>query len=405
MTLTNNTMKIFKMNTVFYLLALSLYFGRFNINMGFSLKPFMIITGILIAFSYSKMKFDKLFPFELTMIIFILFHMMTALNFRYPQSSIRFIILYVIILLYYFSSRGLIRGIKIETLDSIISKTGLIGVTASLLYYLIGIYASGMSFFGNNLNYYGVMIDRSAPRLTGTVSDDPNIFVFYVTIYFFFTITNLGTKLNRLGCFLSIISIILTLSRGAYISIVIGLVIVFFTSKNIKDKLKGLMTVTFISILFYNYRDKFRINIINYILYRFSSLFSDGGSGRWTLWANAIETFLDNPMGIGINSIREYNLEHYSGGIYVHNSFIEVLVETGVVGGILYLLLWTLLFYYSTKIMLTNRKAVFIFIIFITMFIQMNGLSVIYNESFYFAILLLYRYSNEYLKRGKDVGA
>lgn len=381
---------------LFFLLMLSLYFGRFNINIGFSLKPFMIITLAIIVITLKHISSSRLFTFEIFMLVFIVLHSMTALNFKYPDMSIRFIILYLIIIIFYFTGRSMIRNIDISSMETIISKSGFVGIVASLLYYFMGVLASGMNFWGNNINYYGLMIDRSTPRLTGVASHDPNIFVFYVTLYFFFTITHLNNKLNKIGFILSSTAIILTFSRGAYLAIGFGLLLIFILAKGLKKKLKVLITSIFALLILIFTGDRLTINPYNYIISRFTSFSVDGGSGRLTIWSNAINTFLENPIfGIGINSIREYNLENFSRGVYVHNSLLEVLVETGVVGITIYFIFWFLIIKQSFILMKNNQETKFIFITFVAMFIQMNSLSILYNEAFYFVVLLLYRYSIE----------
>ncbi len=349
---------------------------------------------ITLMLSIHKLKYNRLYVFEILMVTFIFFHLMTALNFNYPESSIRFIILYIILFMFYFTLRGLIINIRIENLELIISKAGLVGIISSLSYYLIGVYASGMEYIGNEINFYGLLLDRSTPRLTGTVSGDPNIFVFYVTLYFFFTLTNLHSRMNKIGFLLATVAIILSLSRGAYISIIVGIVVFLLVSRNRKTKLKIIFIAAILFVIILKYQDNF--NIINYITQRFNEIAQDGGSGRFTIWMNAINTFKENPMGIGINSTIPYNLEHFSKAMYVHNSFLEVLLETGIIGFVIYLSLWVAMFYCSYKLIYMNKRTVYIFITLISMFIQLNSLSIFYNEALYFAILLLYRYCHEY---------
>lgn len=381
-----------------FLLVLSLYFGRFNLYLGFSLKPFMIVTGMIPVFFIYRFKISKLFTFEILMIVFVLFHSLTALKFNYPSSSIRFIILYLIIMFYYFVTRWLITNISIEKLEAIIYKTGIIGVICSLIYYLMGLLASGFNYRGNNISYYGLLIDRSIPRLTGVASTDPNIFVFYITLFLFYTLSNLERKRNKIGCFLSLIAIILSFSRGAYISVVIGVIFWFFISKNKMMKIKFLLGILICTFVLFCFSDVLPFNPFSFIINRFVSFGKDGGSGRFTIWMNALNAFKSNPItGIGINSILKYNLANYSRAVYVHNSLLEVLVETGIVGFIIYFVFWISLFIYSIRVKLIDQRATYIFTTLIAMFIQMNALSILYNEAFYFTVVILYRYSRERL--------
>ncbi len=61
-----------------------------------------------------------------------------------------------------------------------------------------------------------------------------------------------------------------------------------------------------------------------------------GGSltGRTQIWSDATNRFLDNPiLGVGSNAFKSIS-EH---GLVVHNSFLSVFVETGILGGLLFL--------------------------------------------------------------------
>jgi O-antigen ligase len=382
---------------LFYLLAFSLYIGRFNIDIGFSLKPFMLVTAIAFILTLKTIRIHKMHSFEIVMLIFILLHSMTAANYKYPHMSIRFIALYLIVLVFFLVGRFLTTKLEINQIEKIISRTGFIGVIISLVYYFIGIIASGMNFYGSNIDYFGLTIDRSTPRLTGVASNDPNILVFYFTLYFFFTITNLSERVNKVGFMLVSLSIILTFSRGAYLAIAFGLIILFITSNRIKTKIKSItITIGFVSIL-YLLGNRVPLNPINYITNRFSNLLTDAWSGRLGIWSNAMNTFLNNPVfGIGINSIREYNLENYMRSVYVHNSLIEVLVETGIVGISLYMIFWFLLLRTANILSKKQKKTKYLLVTLLAIFLQMNTLSILYNEGFYFVIILLFRYSVEY---------
>ena len=59
----------------------------------------------------------------------------------------------------------------------------------------------------------------------------------------------------------------------------------------------------------------------------------DALNGRDKLWQDSIEVFINNPlMGIGIGTIQEII------GEYSHNSYIQILAETGIVGELIYIL-------------------------------------------------------------------
>ncbi|WP_099361191.1 O-antigen ligase family protein [Fredinandcohnia onubensis] len=368
-------------------------------NIGFALKPYIILTFLNILLLFSITRFSKLLPFEVLMIFFILVYCASALQFNYPDKHLRFIFAFFIILLFYFSTRGLIIICKIEDLQKMISISGIIGSSASLVYYLIGIIETGMNFYGNGVIYHGLMIDRSIPRLIGTASGDPNIFVLFMTLYFFYYLYNISTTRNKIGFLLTTMCIILTFSRGAYIAIFITFLLMFIFGDKRKGKFKNLLVISLIFIGIGYVINLFGVNYMDFIGSRFSNISNDGGSGRITLWTNAIETFKNNPiMGIGLNGTLDYNTINYGSSVYIHNTMLEVLSESGLMGFIVFILLWISILIFCIRIFKYNKTTKFLLATFVATFIQMLSLSILLNEVFYLMLLLLYRYSIENIK-------
>ncbi|TLS51998.1 O-antigen ligase family protein [Paenibacillus antri] len=397
-----NQKKIISSNFFLLMLMISLYFGVFNFYVGFSLKPYMIITAVNLLLFFRYIKFSNPLQYELFMVFFIIYYSSTALQFNYPEAHLRFIFALIIILCFYFITRGLLEWCDIESLKKILSVSGLVGCLASLTYYSIGVLSVGGSFIGNSI-VYGLRIDRSLPRLIGTTSNDPNIFVYFITLYFFYTLFNLKSKLNILGFILSSLCILLSFSRGAYLAILFGLVVSLFISGNLKRKVKVLFLVSGFTAIVLGagnyFSDGLNINPVEIIQQRFNSIQDDGGSGRLYLWENALKTFWDNPLfGIGINGTIEYSTEHYSHEGYVHNTFLEVLSESGIIGFLLYLTFWVSILHCCVRLLRINSNSKFLIVTFIAMFIQLNSLSILYNESFYIALLVLFKYYKTYLK-------
>ncbi|WP_120482146.1 hypothetical protein [Brochothrix thermosphacta] len=115
MTLQDN--RQWKWSEIFVLLVmLSLYFGIFNIYVGFSVKLYMIVLGIGAIFSIKTLAFDKLLFFETLMIAFFMISIFSALQFRYPAEQLRFIVVVLILLSYYFIMRGTLVRLSIKKL-------------------------------------------------------------------------------------------------------------------------------------------------------------------------------------------------------------------------------------------------------------------------------------------------
>ena len=375
---------------------LSLCFGGIYLNIGFALKPYIIVSVLSIILLSSAMKFSKLYSFESWLILFVLVYCFSAIQFEFPEQHIRFVFAFFIIFLFYFSMRGLILNCSVEELQKMISISGIIGGMASLIYYLSGVITTRMNFFGNGIVYDGLLLDRSVPRLIGTASNDPNIFVFFMTIYFFYYLYNLSSNLNKMGFIIVTLCIALTFSRGAYIALLITMILMFVISGKQKGRVKNFffLTLLFLGIIYI--ASIFNVNFIEYVVDRFSDISTDRGSGRLVLWDNAIQTFINNPiLGIGLNGTLEYNTIHYGTPVYIHNTMLEVLSESGIIGFIIFLILWVLIFHFCVKLFKINKDTKFLLAIFIAMFIQMLSLSILLNEAFYLMLLILYRYGVE----------
>ena len=88
------------------------------------------------------------------------------------------------------------------------------------------------------------------------------------------------------------------------------------------------------------------------------SFTEESSNGRFGYWGDAWDYIKENPVfasGLGnwkIESI-DKGKEHISGytvPYHAHNDFIHVFAETGILGGLSYLLLFILVTYYVSKI-------------------------------------------------------
>ena len=81
------------------------------------------------------------------------------------------------------------------------------------------------------------------------------------------------------------------------------------------------------------------------LLNRFRSLLTDHGTGRIDLWKYALQGWIKNPIwGIGGGYGPRYMAGLRNMDFNVHNTWIEVLLETGVIG-----FLGILIFCYSSN--------------------------------------------------------
>ena len=219
-----------------------------------------------------------------------------------------------------------------------------------------------------------------------------------------YSLTNLKEKNNKILAILSGACILLSFSRGAYLSIGISILFIMLISGKFSEKIKSILVLLAISIGFIYIAKIFGVDIIQIVLSRFSNLLSDRGSGRIELWKNALKTFADNPIfGIGINSTIPYGISHYNNSHYVHNTLLEVMSEGGIISFSFFFIWIASLYRYCFKIYKCNKKEIFILGSYVALICQMIFLSILYNEMFYFFILLVCKFIVYFNKEVKSV--
>lgn len=394
---------------LFKMLVLSFCFGKFYFSIGFSLKPYMIICVLSFVF-FLIIKSDTIEKFEVyekMLFLFILISVLTIFQFRYIDSVFRYVLGFTVVLFCYFNMRKMLLTLDRHDIEKTISDSGILILILTLVLYVAGLYSLDFNIYGNGIEKYGVLIDRNVPRLISTASNDPNITVFYITIFFIFYLVNYKTRKGKLGLILSSMVIILTFSRGAYVSIVLSLLVVIFnlSGKSFFYKIKTIFKpIIILMIMMYLINVFFNFNILEMINKRFYAIEIDEGSGRTVLWTNALKTFAEHPVfGIGINSSLEYNKTHYGTKNYVHNTYLEVLSETGIIGILVYSMYISTIIYASKKLYLKDKNYLFIFGTIIALVFQMNFLSVLLHEGLLFVVAILLSYSRKEQQKGAKV--
>ena len=127
--------------------------------------------------------------------------------------------------------------------------------------------------------------------------------------------------------------ILKTYSRGAVISFMFFNIIIFIYNKNFKDKIVFLALFLIVSAYIYNSH--------NHFFLRFTA--SELGQGtmisRLKIWELGYSLFQGNPLlGIGPGMFNGY-YSYYA----MHNGYILILAESGILTFILYIILWYLL--------------------------------------------------------------
>ncbi|WKA53974.1 O-antigen ligase family protein [Planococcus shixiaomingii] len=393
-------------NTSIFLSCLfitSVYLNAYYIDIGFALKPYMIVCMLVFFLVFFKFRIHKLRLFEMNILVFFIFYSATGIFSKYPQDSIRLIMAINLVLVVYFIMRFIFSSISIIKLEKAISISGIWFNVLSIALFVYGTYTLSFNFVGNGVRAYGILIDRGVPRLIGTFSD-PNIFAFGNFIFFYYYLTHLKEKGTKIGLLLSATTLLLTFSRGAYLAILLGGIILLITSKT-KIKVKiALFGPLFLYVLVTGASNFFNLNATQIVIDRFKASSSDNGSGRLDLWNNGLTLFADNPLfGIGIYNYRSYSNAIFNTDHYMHNTFLEVLTESGIFGFCLYLTIFLLVFYdfYIHRKSIIDTR--YLFITLISMLVLMNSLSLVANEVFFLIMAMIWRYLFEIDKNQKKI--
>ena len=188
-------------------------------------------------------------------------------------------------------------------------------------------------------------------------------------VFFLFRLKN-PKKSNLLYLFLELLiisSIILLESRGAILCLfLIYFFKIFLKNETLRSLFKFLGIMLFL-ILYVPYS-----NFLNNKQFVGSQILLDESVNlRIDFFSNSWDYFLNNPIfgnGIGMWKIISNQMSIGQVPYYVHNDFLQFLVETGILGFICYLFFFLSLFYIVVKKWNRNKSIYFLFIIFIFFF-------------------------------------
>jgi O-antigen ligase len=133
---------------------------------------------------------------------------------------------------------------------------------------------------------------------------------------------------------LSGLCVLYSYSRGAYVSFLLGAIVIFFSFKN-----TGKLILPVLLIISFGLT-----SIPPSVSERFSSIDveederDESAQSRFVFWAIAFDHFLERPVvGYGYRTVQDPRINPYE--MDTHNYFVKMLVERGVVGFLTFLLL------------------------------------------------------------------
>jgi hypothetical protein len=199
--------------------------------------------------------------------------------------------------------------------------------------------------------------------------------------------------------------IVIGSKRGAMITASLGILsYVYLLYKKIKqkNKIKSLFFILTTLIIFTNIINSFLISN-KFLVSRFQTIASDGGSGRdvifldlWEAWLNS-ESYFNTFFGFGFASTMSLNRM----GLFAHNDWLEMLINFGLFGVILYFLIFYSLFKGSSKL---KREPKYILRTIILMLFLISSFSMFYCvfDNILYIIFIAYMIGAPHLKKSNN---
>ncbi|MGW6302679.1 O-antigen ligase family protein, partial [Peribacillus butanolivorans] len=231
---------------------------------------------------------------------------------------------------------------------------------------------------------------------------DPNSLAVYLCISFIFCVDRLLNELGKLRRILILISttliilaILFTGSRGGMLSLLVAISCFVLTyifqweirRKNIVNLFYILLTIVIFLIVSNTLLPKELIE-----RFSFSNWTSDGGSDRTLIWKLTIENLLEKYLllGSGVGTF-PYVFEYHVGWFKVaHNTWLELLIEKGIIGLSLWITLIILLFKKAIK----NKESTII-VLLISIIVAETFLSAEVSKHWWNTLMLSMLYTKE----------
>ncbi len=366
------------------------------LDIGFRLIPLHIFSVLVFVFLLivRRLKFVELTWIEIFFSSFLLFALFSSLYTFSHDFSLRFIMGVAVVAFCYFVTKSLCLNMT-SVMHGAMNVAFSAFILLTLCLYFAGLLSADIT--AEHVDFYGVTIEKGIPRMIG-LNNDPNICALASLIPLFFFLMKKGI-IAKFFFFLSLFCVLATLSRGGLIAAVAGIVSCIIILSN-KGRFHFLL-ITGILVTSMLIGALFSYDLIQPILEKRTSGISTGG-GRFEVWMNAAKLISERPIhGYGIFTFREVLGNTYEIEKFAHNTYIEVFLETGIIGLFLFLLFIFSFLVNGYLVAKTSSNYSFLFPLNVGVSTALLGLSMYINPIFWFVILLnslaaltLFRYKN-----------
>jgi len=312
----------------FYMFALTLVLlWRPNLDLGFLLTPTYLMLILVFPLLLIRRRVS-LYRFDASLFLCYFFLLLTSSYAPDPSTSVKFFLGVGVFLGMYFCFKLSLHSVQPARALSAFEKVGKIYFISALLFYLLGLLSYGD--WQEHQLYYGLMVERAIPRLVA-FGFDPNMSAMTLIPFFFYFMLS---KNNYFWLSLGLFLILATMSRGAILSMMVGLTCLAVLRPN-KASIRAIGVALLLVVFGFIGMVVFDLLPVRYFEQRLAGIAS--GSGRVEIWSNALEMFLARPVvGWGGFSFRDVNQLLFNDFHFAHNTYLEVLVESGLVGFVIF---------------------------------------------------------------------
>ena len=374
---------------VFIIISTIFYSNKFSVVFGFLL----LILLFLYNFKQSKKRLNKQILY-IILFFFLISLLLILIDSNFIENISSTILVYFTILLLFLNIST--QENKTEIFINVFkffSIFVLFLIIYSCIVYFLGskilLYNSETNTYYQKLNILGVSFIQSAvgdPKkglYVGSLTGNPNTlsYLSVISIIYYLILSNCK-KTKKIVCIIiSIIGILISGSRLATTLIPIIIFLNIVVNKMDFTKKKNIYMLFFVVILF-----------ILLLLFNANSIFNSiDFNGRITNWEIGIKNI--SLFGHGINSDNIYLFRYYNKYTSMHNSYISLFVNYGIIFGTA--ILFVILKLLKNMLTATSKSKInkFIFVLFLTLLIMslsesiffINGL---YNFLFFYLIIL-----------------
>lgn len=377
---------------LFWILLSSFFFQQFWIT-GFvtPIKPYMIVvlfSALFIVLTYKGRKFHCP-TYTYVVGVFYIYMIFTSMWADKIELSFVRSVGILLLVLAYFVLVQLSSYVDLNNNRNLSLYLHLF-LIAIILYYIIGAYlvfiSGGKVGSGFEQGVLGIYYEGVLPRLRGFADSPNNMGLLLLPLFYVVYILRVSVSRTYYVTFFAIL--LLTLSFSTFVSFFLPLLIAVLL---IKQRwavwfFLGMLPILAAFLYFY-YSSEFVSNIINARFERLST-----GSGRFELFSYSFDLISERPFfGSGISQAREFLVGFQGRSLQsTHNSFIEIFLEGGVVGLILFCFCWLSIAWHIAKANVEATDRVLLFSYLASLFVFSNANLMVYLELMVFNLFCIF---------------